>query len=736
MVRSKRSYNAAFPVPAYYDDDIPQGRRGRVSKRVRIEGQNVLVSLPKSPQQMVDDINRLKTPTYFCPERAWSVLGWGATPSVMPQAADFQRGVDALWRYIRSVRSRDGNRARAAILDALRTLNIQNRSWHVGTVDLKVSNLTLTNFTSPPYVLPGTGSRAAEDARDYLATGLTEKVEQAEMDGAKDHSRLLWLRYHRYQGFMAADPEWDQHRPAPGVGNMLRERRFRAVPVPHGPNSLWHSLSYFRGARRRRSADSFEIAKGPDIFSHWTVKARIWTYYFQVLCDPGHERWRAYHWLEDMSTCHDFPDYGTLSIGRSLCASSRQGLPAYSAYWILWVIADYFGVEIIVFYPPTVPNLQQGHFQEHLGRWGGGAGGDDDTGTKEVESRDEQVLHPSEAQSTHEYRWHAFGHKPTYPKEPNFGKSERDMPYGDQIFLVTDDWMNFDPAEPDYCALYRKPMYEGSNTYTTAETIALREEDGEEIDPEHIEPEPPRYFLTPPDPGPDVTGSLLQDGPGGLPPAWPDPYTHVFGAPPSDRPPCQLARYNFLRRREVDHIRANRNGVLTSRIILPEQLNGVTGPLADANLVPATQQNLDHVRPRLRVLDAFKADRDIDLPMFERPGYQFVRKPQELPVRNQKTSQQAVQELMQQQQQGIAPNRGNCVFDHQLSNDWEWRFGENPLRLGVQGPPPRTTSIVEGRQRVDFPWVDMGNLEHRDGLGEEFYPAGTTFVGGGGDGGV
>jgi len=72
----------------------------------------------------------------------------------------------------------------------------------------------------------------------------------------------------------------------------------------------------------------------------------------QVLKDKYHQRWAAYHRLQWGSRIRD-PNYGQLSLARSLYASPQQGLPAFpTGPEILCVVADYFWVEIICFYPP------------------------------------------------------------------------------------------------------------------------------------------------------------------------------------------------------------------------------------------------------------------------------------------------------------------------------------------------------------------------------------------------
>lgn len=90
------------------------------------------------------------------------------------------------------------------------------------------------------------------------------------------------------------------------------------------------------------------------MWHHRPLKARIWTYLMQVLKDSSHERWQEYHLLEYKSRTTD-PDFGTVSMARSLHASHDQGKPAYPHKSILYVIADYFNTEIVVFrcHPPV-----------------------------------------------------------------------------------------------------------------------------------------------------------------------------------------------------------------------------------------------------------------------------------------------------------------------------------------------------------------------------------------------
>jgi hypothetical protein len=68
----------------------------------------------------------------------------------------------------------------------------------------------------------------------------------------------------------------------------------------------------------------------------------------QVLKEPGHKRWPDYHMLQHKSTSVD-PDFGTLSMARSLYASQQQGKPAYPHHYLLYIVADYFDTEVVLF---------------------------------------------------------------------------------------------------------------------------------------------------------------------------------------------------------------------------------------------------------------------------------------------------------------------------------------------------------------------------------------------------
>ncbi|KAK5653006.1 hypothetical protein OQA88_9292 [Cercophora sp. LCS_1] len=620
----------------------------------------------KTRERILKETLDLKTPVFFNKKTAWCVLGWGRQ-AANPTEAEFKIGVDALWDRVRPHdRSQDTKKSKkvlALILDALRTFDISDRKWHVGTRDLGLRHLNLANIY-PPGGTPRTGPNRIEDAREYLQKD-ARGTEPWEVDGARNHSAFLWLHYHRYQGFVAAQA-------LPTFNPQTRQnsgscRQFRAVPVPRGPNSLWHSISYWRGPHRGRSN---ALAEGRDIFSHGSVKARIWTWFFQAISDPSHGRWRAYNYMQYFSTRrHD--DWGELSLARSLCASSRQGLPAYSHWMMLWVIADYFGIQIIVFYPPTLNDISA---LRPIMRGGLNAAGQATPPRHDTQNyHDKRYLNPEREQGRYKYRWHSFGTRPTYTRDANAAGTGH-MPYDDQIFLVTDDWMNYDPAEYDYCALYHQHHYNPNGLIPRGLPPAA---------PPH-----PGTFETDRPVRPDRRLTLND---------WPEPYRPVLGAAPWDRPPCQQARYNYLTDAQIAGF-SNVNNIIppVQRIYLPEQLNGVAGPcFTPANA--AAQQRRRSVKPSQERLAAFEADKDILTAGFKLP-----------------TSAELTNMLVQ-------GGMNQLAFQHDAApahDLWRWAHGKDPL--GLDGEDLPRNAVEHGQRRFMYPEMEFAHLEHVDFFGEDF----------------
>jgi hypothetical protein len=95
---------------------------------------------------------------------------------------------------------------------------------------------------------------------------------------------------------------------------------------------------------------------------HYEVKACIWTYFTQVLEHSKHERWRDYMWMNYMSQTEAGTAYGPRSILKHLHCNERihgilgpvsPTIPNTPPRDILFVIADYYGVQIVVFYFDT-----------------------------------------------------------------------------------------------------------------------------------------------------------------------------------------------------------------------------------------------------------------------------------------------------------------------------------------------------------------------------------------------
>ena len=150
----------------------------------------------------------------------------------------------------------------------------------------------------------------------------------------------------------------------------------------------------------------------------------------------GQGQQQRWHWTHQ---------YGKMSLIRSLYASSRQGPAAFPTFHIFYVIADYFAAQIIVFHPVAQnsglygnPNLR--HYHGPVGNGPmynrcyelGGFG-----------------LETERAQSHYKYSYAVFGTNASGPR----GRKPRVR----QIFLVTDDWENFDAADRKLL-LYQTPQ--------------------------------------------------------------------------------------------------------------------------------------------------------------------------------------------------------------------------------------------------------------------------------------
>lgn len=169
---------------------------------------------------------------------------------------------------------------------------------------------------------------------------------------------------------------------------------------------------------------------GPDVSRPWAIKMQIWSYFKSVLKDPTHPRWCEYHMLENRSRTHH-PEFGNLSLMRSLHASNRQGLPAFSHRYIFFVIAEFFGTQVVVFRvpdpPPPPPPAD--------GAAAGGAAGDGAIPAVALQ------MHHRQGHS--DYEAVVYGHR-----------SSPDKP---QILLAADlSGKFYDPVDFDYGPLHHK----------------------------------------------------------------------------------------------------------------------------------------------------------------------------------------------------------------------------------------------------------------------------------------
>ncbi|KAH6844753.1 hypothetical protein B0I37DRAFT_406391 [Chaetomium sp. MPI-CAGE-AT-0009] len=284
----------------------------------------------KSPEKLTSEILACKAPTYYNVGKAWNILGY--YQQERPELEDFVEAFNALWNHQKKLKTLKGRRARAYMIDALRTLRFRKSLLHTDKKPGWVLGLTVNDQDGSWFDLPdpprGGYNYGKSDAREYLAAVAPRATPNEHAARGLIERRTLLPTFQLYYGF----------------GD--RDQPLRALPVPIGADSLWYSLSYF--LYRRHRLDDGRPAGGPSIWRHAEVKARIWTYLMQVLNQPDHELWAQYHLLQHKSKTVD-PDFGTLSMVRSLYASQSQGKPAYPHEFLLHVIADYFGTTIEVY---------------------------------------------------------------------------------------------------------------------------------------------------------------------------------------------------------------------------------------------------------------------------------------------------------------------------------------------------------------------------------------------------
>jgi hypothetical protein len=80
--------------------------------------------------KLIRDILGCKTPTYYNAGKAWNILGYHGQQQ-KPTKPTFVREVNELWDYLGPLTTLKARRARAALLDALRTLGFRSPDWSV-----------------------------------------------------------------------------------------------------------------------------------------------------------------------------------------------------------------------------------------------------------------------------------------------------------------------------------------------------------------------------------------------------------------------------------------------------------------------------------------------------------------------------------------------------------------------------------------------------------------------------
>ena len=165
----------------------------------------------------------------------------------------------------------------------------------------------------------------------------------------------------------------------------------------------------------------------------------------------GQGQQQRWHWTHQ---------YGKMSLIRSLYASSRQGPAAFPTFHIFYVIADYFAAQVIVFHPVAQNSGLYGNPGTNLRHYQGPVGnGPMYNRCYELGGFGLGTEHP---QSHYKYSYTVFGANASGPQgqKPRVG----------QIFLVTDDWENFDAAD---CKLFALPDFPA--TVSTEEVVKIFE---------------------------------------------------------------------------------------------------------------------------------------------------------------------------------------------------------------------------------------------------------------------
>jgi len=190
---------------------------------------------PNRPRESITAILNLQScPTFFHVKKAWAILGFHN--KARPNQRNLLNQVETLWRAIGEIDTRKSRRARAAILDALRTLGLRSPLWKANSRLLDILHVYPPTLPPPIANWPPDETRSWGRRRDPTMF----LNEQARITLVFEHwakrvvERSLWQDYHKYQGFSIADP-------APGAAKDSKIY-LRPIWVPKDSDSLWRSV--------------------------------------------------------------------------------------------------------------------------------------------------------------------------------------------------------------------------------------------------------------------------------------------------------------------------------------------------------------------------------------------------------------------------------------------------------------------------------------------------------------
>lgn len=162
--------------------------------------------------------------------------------------AVFHAQMEGLWNYlVTQDRTKSGHRVRALIIDALRTLGYKLRGFKTDRKHLRlhtdaVRTNIYTNIIPDPTQY---ATRVVEaDMNEYLEGDVLAAIPLDAKLANDEYLSAQWQRFHRYQGFCAVENQMGVNAHGQVPSNL---RPLRCIPVPEGPDSLWHAVSYWRG---------------------------------------------------------------------------------------------------------------------------------------------------------------------------------------------------------------------------------------------------------------------------------------------------------------------------------------------------------------------------------------------------------------------------------------------------------------------------------------------------------